>query len=535
MPGVSTPQLLSYAEIVDVDLDATNDVNFADVEDYGHRVQVDMDIGSINSYLRWTRAVGAARPVAALESANEGLFKAALEGALSGGYVDIDGVTGGLHFGTANMDTNPDPRKRADGVSANDIPMCFVLYKLYGSSAVATLDNIFNLGDAHGMLLNATVATAVTESFKAEVSGALDTMFRDLLAADPHRFFDASGIPEAGIFETNSDVSGSGSWKLTENDTLEVKIKMTFNSRVSRRGVAGMEHNLTSSATEDNAASQPNQQTVISPGDYFYVRLQIKATTIYQEVPYTPNLGSGLALWLDANDANTFTVGANGAVSFWGDKSGNSRNGVNLFGTVQRQANTFNGKPSVYFNGGAISSADGAITGTDRNTSITAFEVLRFPHATGQTVTRYLQLGGVQFMLKGQGAPESHVRTVSRAWEFSPAINTGSPNTNMILYAQQTSTTDTLILNANEAAKAVGGTTRDQWYSANGRWYVGLGGSTNAEMNGNLAELVLFIGAMTVEQREKVEGYLAHKWGLAANLPATHPYKAAAPTVLVAV
>jgi len=31
---------------------------------------------------------------------------------------------------------------------------------------------------------------------------------------------------------------------------------------------------------------------------------------------------------------------------------------------------------------------------------------------------------------------------------------------------------------------------------------------------------------------EKLEGYLAHKWGLAANLPADHPYKSAAPIVV---
>ena len=35
--------------------------------------------------------------------------------------------------------------------------------------------------------------------------------------------------------------------------------------------------------------------------------------------------------------------------------------------------------------------------------------------------------------------------------------------------------------------------------------------------------------------RQKVEGYLAHKWGVAGNLPANHPYKASAPTVLSAV
>jgi hypothetical protein len=279
MPGVATAQLLTYAEVVDVDLDATNDVNFADVEDYGHRVVVEMNTDALNNYLGWYRAVGEARPKAMLDSTKESAFKAALEAALAGGYVDIDGVTNGLHFGTANLSTNPDPRIRKDGlISANDLPLCFVLYKLYGSSAVATLDNIYNMADAYEMLSNATVATAVTESFKGEVAGALDTMFRDLLAADPHRFFDASGIPAAGIFETRNDAYGSGTWKLVADDTLEVKLKMIFHSRVTRRGVAGREHNLTSTETENAAGAQENQQTVINPDDYFYVRLQIKST-----------------------------------------------------------------------------------------------------------------------------------------------------------------------------------------------------------------------------------------------------------------
>jgi hypothetical protein len=278
MPGVATAQLLTYAEIVDVDLDATNDVNFADVEDYGHRVVVEMDVSAMNAYLGWERAVGAARPSAKLTAAQEGAFKAGIEAALAGGFVDIDGVTGGLHFGTANLDTNPDPRKRAAaGVSANDIPLCFVLYKLYGSSAATTLDKIYNLEDAHAMLANSTVSTAIAESFKAAEAGAVDAMFRDLLAADPHRFFDASGIPESGIFETNADISGAGTWKMVADDTLEIKIKLIFHSRVSRRGVAGQEHNMTTSAVEDQAASQANQQTIISPEDYFYVRLQLKA------------------------------------------------------------------------------------------------------------------------------------------------------------------------------------------------------------------------------------------------------------------
>jgi hypothetical protein len=31
--------------------------------------------------------------------------------------------------------------------------------------------------------------------------------------------------------------------------------------------------------------------------------------------------------------------------------------------------------------------------------------------------------------------------------------------------------------------------------------------------------------------RQRIEGYLAHKWGLVGSLPSGHPYKTAAPTL----
>jgi hypothetical protein len=284
MPGSPTPTLLQYAEIVDVDMSDSNDVNFADVEDYGHRVIIEMDRVAINNYLGWQRSVGDARPFAKLDSSKEAAFKGALEYSLSAGFVDVDGVTSGLHFGTANLDTNTDPRLRANGVSANDIPLSFILYKLYGNSSVQTLDNIFNLQDAHGMLDNTTVATAIINSFKAAETSALDTMFRDLLTADPHRFFNTSGVPEMGIFETNADVSASGTWKIIENDVLEIKTKFVFHSQISKRGTAGREHLL----SQINSAE--NQQIVIRPDDYFYVRLQIKAVGDFGTVPSAPLL-----------------------------------------------------------------------------------------------------------------------------------------------------------------------------------------------------------------------------------------------------
>lgn len=47
----------------------------------------------------------------------------------------------------------------------------------------------------------------------------------------------------------------------------------------------------------------------------------------------------------------------------------------------------------------------------------------------------------------------------------------------------------------------------------------------------DLAELVAVPAALSTADRQKVEGYLAHKWGLSESLPADHPYKSAPPVV----
>jgi hypothetical protein len=262
--------LLKYSELVEVDMSADNDVNFADVEDYGHRLIIECERDAMTDYLGWERVAGADRPTAKLNPDAEAAFTAALVTALNGSYDDIDGVTGGLHFGTAYLDSeNSDPRLRASGVSANDIPLAFVLYKLYGSSGAQTLNVIYNLEDTRLMVTSADVAQAIVNSIKAAESGATDRMFRDLLAACPSRFFDGMGIPMPGIFETNTDIDGIGSWPLIQDDIIEIKTKFVFKSKVTRRGVAGREHDL--------GLTNENEQDIISPEDYFYVRLQFKA------------------------------------------------------------------------------------------------------------------------------------------------------------------------------------------------------------------------------------------------------------------
>jgi hypothetical protein len=42
---------------------------------------------------------------------------------------------------------------------------------------------------------------------------------------------------------------------------------------------------------------------------------------------------------------------------------------------------------------------------------------------------------------------------------------------------------------------------------------------------GDIAEIIVIHNDVTTATREIIEGYLAHKYGLVALLPPTHPYK----------
>lgn len=64
-------------------------------------------------------------------------------------------------------------------------------------------------------------------------------------------------------------------------------------------------------------------------------------------------------------------------------------------------------------------------------------------------------------------------------------------------------------------------------------WEIGRGGgSTTWYMDGKIGEVIV-TPYPSLADRQKIEGYLAHKWGLSAKLPADHPFKNEAPQVEV--
>ena len=51
------------------------------------------------------------------------------------------------------------------------------------------------------------------------------------------------------------------------------------------------------------------------------------------------------------------------------------------------------------------------------------------------------------------------------------------------------------------------------------------GSSTSNDFGGDLAELLIFSRQLSSSEEQKVEGYLAHKWGVASTLDSNHSYK----------
>ena len=270
--------ILTYSKLITTTV-ANQAVNLADSGTLGHRVQCPMSVDDLNRFFIWHRPAGVQAPVghfAAHEDTPGFSFSYILANTLSKYYTDIDGVSNGLNFGSAILDANLDPSIRQDGqISANDLIMAYVIYKLYGSSASPTQNIIYNLQDAYGMLTNSTLISSIETSLRTEEaspnSGAVNEMFQDLLSQDPTRFFDAAGKQIPGLFEVNTPTTSTGPWNFVENDRIELNVQFTFSNAVT----------LAASPTAASVA------TTISAGTTFKIRLQLLATN-------TPTAASAL-------------------------------------------------------------------------------------------------------------------------------------------------------------------------------------------------------------------------------------------------
>lgn len=241
-------------------------------------------------------------------------------------------------------------------------------------------------------------------------------------------------------------------------------------------------------------------------------------------------------LWLDAADASTLTQDG-GAVSVWLDKSGNGRDAEQPSEANQPSVGvtTLNGRNVISFNGSSsfFKVADFyapttnvyAVIKTETTTGTQHIVRKGFTSST-DTFEYQLRLNGDDYQVTlTQSASVNVTLTVADEVITSPVILGYDWNGSAVfLYENGTS---------------IGGATASlTQFNATQELRIGASHSSSSDsssptgvLNGYIAELVLVSGSLDTLERQKLEGYLAHKWGLTSVLPEGHPYEEIAPTI----
>lgn len=276
------------------------------------------------------------------------------------------------------------------------------------------------------------------------------------------------------------------------------------------------------------AAGVPEVTAVGPPGTILVppvvVLAQALAPIIELAAPWTPASLTGLALWLDAADASTVLNASNTPatsgqkVATWSDKSGNSRN-LTQSDDSQRP----------FIGPGFLAGTTGLLNGKQVVTfdwideSDVSLKTIGSPSfAMGQTfvMVGYRLSSGMPFAEHGSSTYRSLVGSLSftTATHSTYALDGGAPAASLLDGAS----------GINDPRVYVG---QSRQSSTSRQLFLGQGDyGSSYRLQGYVAELVISSATLSAADRQKVEGYLAHKWGLAANLPADHPWKASAPT-----
>jgi hypothetical protein len=216
---------------------------------------------------------------------------------------------------------------------------------------------------------------------------------------------------------------------------------------------------------------------------------------------FNPTLLPGCTLWLDAADPARITLSGS-SVTTWGDKSGNGTNATTL------SSNPTYSSDSVVYNG-----AQGLATTLPSSNAESGFIVASFTNVTNaNSMLCGPTFGGRQFRVQG-----GTIQTVRQG--VANVLTSGSAlanNTQYLLEYTNNATTLTHFLNGSTYASGAA-----QAY--NTAVATNIGGPAES-MVGSLREVVIFNRAVTLQERQQMEGYLARKWGLVGSLPANHPY-----------
>lgn len=241
---------------------------------------------------------------------------------------------------------------------------------------------------------------------------------------------------------------------------------------------------------------------------------------------WTPKLLSSLKVWLDADDASTITTAT--GVSEWRGKSGNSEKFTQATGSAQPTvvANGQNSRSIVRFNGTSQRLEGGPVLTAQNNFSIGA--VLK-PSSDSEMTWFASGYGGQAGFgaksLQSTVANTGHMLTKFGVVNIYSGYKPGQVAT-LVVWTVETDNKPRLYGNGTLQFTA---TDTSTFKTATSAAFVGSTSRSDELFAGDIMELMYLNTALSTADRQKLEGYLAHKWGLQSSLPGNHPYKTGAP------
>ena len=242
---------------------------------------------------------------------------------------------------------------------------------------------------------------------------------------------------------------------------------------------------------------------------------------------FSPSSLTGMALWLDANSSNNFTLtGSN--ITTWIDRSANAYTATKA------------GSPSLILSTSAVHFASGSYLGIPdaaplrlQTSSFSIYGVYRTV-PTGQTqflMSKFVDGGSYNgWNLRAAQNGGGSLRPVWYAGGTPDYVITSTPivdgSYRTLSMYQYYSTLQTFVDGGLES-------TIQTTTPTNATVPLNIGvrqTDGSSPFNGSVREIIMYSNAITPFDRQKVEGYLAWKWGMQAQLPAPHPFKLAAPT-----
>jgi len=269
---------------------------------------------------------------------------------------------------------------------------------------------------------------------------------------------------------------------------------------------------------------------------------QSNNTLIAANKRWNPTKLSGLTLWLDANNTASVTTNISNGVTRWADLSGNSNDAVIDIAAPTFDLYGMNNKPALIFD---RTLNHCLVINNILNLSNTHFVSAVYRHISGGNA-RYLckwnNTGTASWMLSGLSGTSQSTRYI---------ISNNGTNTTTTTAASRISSLDGNYFTVPTVAvgQQLGNGTNTLGLYINGTLSPTLGSPTSGPFAANtpttlgrlnqqtidyssfaISEIVVCSSASLITtDRQKLEGYLAHKWKTNSLLPSDHPYKISPP------